>query len=206
MKNTPSFEIEKTYWEQGLTVAGLDEVGRGSFAGPVVASAVIFPSNFTSKNKLFSQINDSKLLSPAMRESLAKFIKTVSIFSISEVDVLEINRVGIGEATKKALFLAADKLSQKPGFLFIDGYSQKNFPLPHLGIVKGDRISTSIAAASIIAKVYRDNLMQKLHNDYKNYDFFTNKGYGTLKHRLMMKKYGLCPLHRTSFSLSKYVS
>jgi ribonuclease HII len=203
-RKTPSFEIEKNYWRQNLSVAGIDEVGRGSFAGPVVAAAVIFPQDFTSRSKLFREINDSKLLSPIARRTIAKFIMSVSVFSISEVDVSEINHFGIGYATQKAMQIAVDKLSLKPDFSLLDGYSQRGLSFAHIGIVKGDRKSISIAAASIIAKVYRDNLMEQLHAQYKEYDFFQNKGYGTAKHRLMLKKFGLSSVHRTSFGIGKY--
>lgn len=202
---SPSFENESFYWKQNLSVAGIDEVGKGSFAGPVVAAAVIFPNNFVSHNKLFSQINDSKLLHARKRKLIAEFIKSICTYSIAEIGVKTINVHGIGKSTTLAMLQAINMLSLKPDASLIDGYVPKGFSPPHKGIVKGDRLSISIAAASIIAKVYRDSLMEKLHIKYKDYDFHANKGYGTKKHREMLKMYGLCPHHRTSFNLKKHL-
>jgi ribonuclease HII len=201
----PTFDYEKKLWQQGLQyIAGVDEVGRGCFAGPVVAAAVILPSGFNATDK----INDSKKLSPKVRTELATIIKEHALsFAIAEVSVDVINNVGIGKAAQQAFVNAVNSLRIKPEHILIDAFMiqalQKN---KQTAIIYGDSISISIAAASIIAKVYRDQLMEKLSDDYQAYDFFSNKGYGTKKHRDAIGKYGLCDLHRTSFNLEKFLS
>lgn len=205
MKTTkiPSFKFEKLLWKKGLNlVVGLDEVGRGAFAGPLVAAAVILQKNFKTNG-----IKDSKLLLPGKREKLNKYIlKNALHYSIIEISVKFINLYGVGRATEKALLDSIKKLDEKYDFVLVDGYKLKNFDDNlQKGIIKGDSISVSIAAASIIAKVYRDNLMRKLHNKYPEYNFLENKGYGTKFHREALKKYGLSKIHRTSFNLKKYL-
>lgn len=204
MKEKPSFDFEKVYWEQNLTVAGIDEVGRGSFAGPVVAAAVIFPPFFKTTDKLLEKVNDSKLLSAKTREKLSEFLKTICEFSLSEVPVEVINAQGIGKATQNALCKAVENLQTNPDRVLVDGYWTQNAPFPGQGIIKGDRKSLSIAAASILAKVYRDSLMREADHKYIYYDFLTNKGYGTRKHCAALSKYGLSDWHRRSFNLTKY--
>lgn len=204
-KQKPTFEYEQKLWDQGFQfVAGVDEVGRGCFAGPVVAAAVILPADFSATDK----IDDSKKLSPKVRSELAYIIKKYALaYSIAEVSVAVINDVGIGKAAQKAFLKAVKQLSILPEHILIDAFlidgMHESIQTP---IIYGDSISTSIAAASIIAKVYRDELMQTLHEDYQEYDFFTNKGYGTKKHREAIGKYGLCDLHRTSFALEKFLN
>lgn len=199
----PTFNEEKLLWNNGYHyIAGVDEVGRGCFAGPVVAASVILPRDFIAAG----EVNDSKLLSPKKRTKLAAIIEKNAIsFSVAEISVDIINREGIGSAAQRAFHLAVKTLSTSPDFILIDAffinYLDKKIQKP---IIHGDTISVSIAAASIIAKVYRDNLMQKLHERYPQYDFAGNKGYGTQKHREAIKKYGLCSLHRSSFNLTKY--
>lgn len=216
--NKPSFEEEKRLWKLGFQfIVGIDEVGRGAFAGPVVASAVIFaPCPISScrfevdctrcQIKEIKEINDSKLLSAQKRENLAEFIKQHAYaYSIAEIEIKYINKFGIGYASHMAYRKALSLLPIKPDFILMDG-----FPVKHVkrttqkAIVKGDRISISIAAASILAKVYRDSVMKNMTNSYKIYDFATNKGYGTKKHREALNKYGKSPVHRTSFNLDKY--
>lgn len=207
-KQKPTFEYESNLWQQGVSyVAGVDEVGRGCFAGPVVAAAVIFPPDFSATDK----INDSKKLSSKVRKELAAIIKQHAIsYAIAEISVSVINKIGIGNAAQQAFVNAITSLQIKPDHILIDAYMIK--ALQHekqTPIIHGDGISISIAAASIIAKVYRDELMEKIHDShatYKVYDFFTNKGYGTKKHREAIGKYGLCDLHRTSFALEKFLS
>lgn len=200
----PTFAEEKFLWKQGFThIAGVDEVGRGCFAGPVVTAAVILPPNFTSQ----TPINDSKKLSAKARVELAEIIKQQAIaFAISTISVPVINKIGIGKATQQSFREAIQLLHKQPDFILIDA-----FYIEHLSkhnqkpIIHGDGISISIAAASILAKVYRDELMTQLHPQFKEYDFATNKGYGTKQHREAIKAYGLCELHRTSFNLSKFL-
>jgi ribonuclease HII len=200
----PTFEHETTHWKNGLKhIAGVDEVGRGCFAGPVVAAAVILPLGFDATD----QIDDSKRVPAKKRETLAVIIKEHALaYSIAEIPVSTINEIGIGKATQVAFAKAIADLPVPPDHILMDAFMIDSIA-PHIQtpIIHGDRISISIAAASIIAKVYRDELMQKLHADYEAYDFITNKGYGTKKHREAIGKFGLCDLHRTSFNLQKFV-
>lgn len=204
IKSKPTFEYETVHWKNGLQfVAGVDEVGRGCFAGPVVAAAVILPSNFTKTDK----INDSKKLSAKVRKELATVIKEHALsYAIAEVPVSVINEVGIGKAAQMAFSKAVADLEKAPEHILTDAFPIQSISL-HIQtpIIRGDGISISIAAASIIAKVYRDELMESLDLQYEVYDFATNKGYGTKKHREAIGKYGLSDLHRTSFNLSKFV-
>jgi len=199
----PTFFEENILWQKGFRyIAGVDEVGRGCFAGPVVAAAVILPINFNATDG----INDSKLLSAKKREKLAVIIKKYCVsYSIAEVPIETINEEGIGRATQKAFHKSVITLSVKPEYIFIDAFYIDNLDKENQKpIVHGDRKSISIAAASIIAKVYRDELMQKLHDKYPQYYLYQNKGYGTKKHREAIKKYGLSDLHRKSFNLAIY--
>lgn len=203
LKTLPTFDYEEKFWKEGLHyVAGVDEVGRGCFAGPVVAAAVILPSSFNAT----SEINDSKLLSAKKRETLAEIIKKHALaFSIAEISVPVINEIGVGKAAQQAFAEAVLGLKKAPQHILIDAFHITAFDRAiQTPIIHGDRISISIAAASIIAKVYRDALMERLHKKYEVYDFFSNKGYGTKKHREAISKFGLCDLHRTSFNLSKF--
>lgn len=204
-----SFYEEKLLWQTGTEyVAGIDEVGRGAFAGPVVAAAVVFPKNCIFSDPMLSQITDSKLLSAKKREQLAPLIqKAAACFAIAEIPLNVINAAGIGKATQQAFRNALSMLSEKPQFHLVDGFYierlEKKLQKP---IIHGDRISYSIAAASILAKVYRDKLMERLHEDFPVYNFAQNKGYGTKEHRDCIGKFGLSPLHRTSFSLEKFLT
>ena len=201
----PTFNEENRLWTNGLKyIAGVDEVGRGCFAGPVVAGAVILPQGFNATDK----INDSKLVRPLERIKLAKIIKEHALaYSIAEIPVEEINQLGIGKATQKAFLSAINSLTITPDYILIDAFFIDNLDKKkQKPIIHGDGISISIAAASIIAKVYRDELMEKLHPDYPQYDFWQNKGYGTKKHREAIGKFGLCTLHRKSFDLKKFVN
>jgi ribonuclease HII len=193
--------IEKGLWEQGYhNVAGVDEVGRGSWAGPVVAAAVLFPKNFTPT----FQLADSKLLLAKKRLELAEKIKLSALcYAIAQVDLPHINRYGIGRSSQKAFRKAVAKLSPAPEFHLIDAFYIKYLPKGNqLPIIKGDQKSFTIAAASIIAKVYRDQLMEKLSNDYPGYGFEKHRGYGTKAHQDAIRNYGFCSLHRKSFDLS----
>lgn len=201
----PNFEEEQLLWQQGIShIAGVDEVGRGCFAGPVVAAAVILPCTFPRMD----EINDSKKLSAAKREQLAEIIKEhASAFSIAEVSVEVINQIGIGKAAQQAFHNAVTSLTTPAEFILMDAfYIETISKAMQKPIIRGDGISISIAAASIIAKVYRDALMTNLHAHYAAYDFATNKGYGTKKHREAIQQHGLCDLHRTSFNLTKFIN
>lgn len=202
MKTKPSFKEENYYWNFGIDyVFGLDEVGRGAFAGPIVAAGVIYKPNF--KADFLEKVNDSKLLKPKIREELSLLIKDNSIWSIQEVDLDLINKFGIGRANYEVLtkvFLdLISKIKTENYFAIIDGFDLKI--KKQKGIIRGDSISLSIASASIIAKVYRDKIMQELSLLYPNYNLIKNKGYGTKEHRDAIKKFGLCEIHRSSFNI-----
>lgn len=204
MKTKPSFNEEIALQERGYRyIAGIDEVGRGSFAGPLVAAAVILPNSFPYMNLL----NDSKVLPEKLREQLSALIKMYSLsYSIVEIPVEYINTLGIGEAGHTAFTQCAYRLSKKPDFFLTDAFSIRKIKGGiQKSIIHGDSISLSIAAASIIAKVYRDSLMNTLHLDYPIYNFRENKGYGTRHHRMAIASHGLCSHHRRSFHLEKYL-
>jgi ribonuclease HII len=200
----PTLQLEKKLWNTGYHyIAGLDEVGRGSFAGPVVVGAVVFPKNF----QLIDGNADSKLLKPRQREKLAEIIKKSAFsWSIAEISVTDINKVGIGKATQMAFRKAIKLLDKSPDFILIDAFYVKHLARKKQRPVKdGDKICASISAASIIAKVYRDKLMKKLAGKYPQYGLAKNKGYGTKAHQEAIKKYGLSRIHRKSFDLSRFL-
>lgn len=202
MNKNPSFKFEKLLWDKGLEfIAGIDEVGKGAFAGPVVTAAVVLPKNFK-----INGIKDSKLLNFKKRKVLSEYIReNASYFVISKVNVNYINKFGIGKATEKAFLNCINKLN-KFDFLLVDGYKIKKYNSDNqIGIIHGDSLSVSIAAASIIAKDYRDKLMIKLHKKYPEYNFLENKGYGTKKHIKAIGKFGLIKEHRTSFKLGMFL-
>ena len=191
------FSFERTLWEQRInSVAGVDEAGRGPLAGPLFVSAVIFDPYLEKYPKVF----DSKQISKAQRENLYEELinfKGLS-YSVIQISPEEIDKINIFEAVKKAMALAVTKLPDTKHAL-IDGISFRGLPVPATFIVKGDAKSASIAASSIIAKVSRDRLMNKLAIQYPEYDFASHMGYGTKKHIEAIKKYGPCEIHRKSF-------
>lgn len=197
----PSFKEESILWEKGVKlIVGLDEVGRGAFAGPLVAAAVILPQKFN-----INGIKDSKLLTAKKRQTLSEYIKKSALdYYISTVEIPYINEHGIGKAVDEA-FRKCLKGIKNYDFVLVDGFKIKNFSGSQKGIIHGDMLSVSIAAASIIAKVYRDNLMIKLHKSYPVYNFLENKGYGTKYHRDVLKKNGMSEIHRSSFNLSRFL-
>lgn len=207
----PTLKIEQQLWRQGYCyVCGLDEVGRGSFAGPVVVGAVIFPSPRFNRGKnvlLPKGIADSKLLSAKKREKLDDQIKQIALsWSVGEIGVRDINKFGIGKATQMAFRKALKNLSTKADFVLIDAFYVKHFNRKRQRPIKdGDKICASISAASIIAKVYRDKLMEKVSPKYPQYGFSKNKGYGTKEHQEAIKKHGLTRIHRKSFKLEKFL-
>ena len=177
-------------------IAGIDEVGRGCLAGAVVAAACILDLS----KPLPEGLNDSKKLSAKKREQIAEELRANALaFSIGQVEAEEIDRINILEATKKAMRLAIENLQPKADFLLIDALQLKDVALPQKAIIKGDATSASIAAASIIAKVYRDNLMAEFDKIYPVYGFARHAGYGTKAHFEAIKTHGACPLHRKSF-------
>ena len=178
--------------------AGLDEAGRGCYAGPVFAAAVILPKDF-----FHPLLNDSKQLSEKQRDELRPVIEKESIaFGIASVDNNEIDVINILQASFKAMHLALDKLKITPQWLLIDGNRFKQYKeIKHTCIIKGDGIYASIAAASVLAKTYRDEHMRQLHTEYSYYAWNNNKGYGTAEHRLAIEQKGLCKYHRKSFNI-----
>jgi ribonuclease HII len=188
-----------SYFQNILPEAGLDEAGRGCYAGPVFAAAVILPVDFHHP-----LLNDSKQLKEKQRDLLRPIIEKESIaFAVSSIDNNEIDVINILQASYKAMHLSIDQLSVKPGQLIIDGNRFKPYKkIPHECIIKGDGKYTSIAAASILAKTYRDEYMQKLHQQFPHYGWDRNKAYGTASHRKAIEKYGLCKYHRISFNIN----
>jgi len=178
--------------------AGTDEAGRGCLAGPVTAAAVILPPNFK-----LPLLNDSKKLTEKQRFALRPEIEHQAIaYAIAHVYQEEIDEINILNASIKAMHLALEQLSKKPEYIIVDGNRFKSFQeIPHQCIVKGDGKYQNIAAASVLAKTYRDDFMEKLGLEFPQYDWKKNKGYPTKKHREAIKKYGITTYHRTSFKL-----
>ncbi len=196
-ETTISLDFENRAVAEGFRfIAGVDEVGRGCLAGAVVAAACIL-----DLSKLLPEgLNDSKKLTAKKREEIAEELRANALaYSIGQVEADEIDRINILQATKKAMRLAIENLQPKADFLLIDALQLKDVSLPQKAIIKGDATSASIAAASIIAKVYRDNLMREFDKIYPEYGFSKHVGYGTKTHFEAIKIYGACPLHRTSF-------
>ncbi len=177
--------------------AGCDEAGRGCLAGPVFAAAVVLPPDF--KNEF---LNDSKKLSEKKRVALREIIqKEALVWAVAKVDAPEIDKINILNASFLAMHRAIEQLTVTPEHLLIDGNRFKAFKdIPHHCIVKGDGKYLSIAAASVLAKTYRDDFMQNIHNEYPNYAWNKNKGYPTMQHKLAIQKYGFTPWHRKSFN------
>ncbi|MDD3250699.1 MAG: ribonuclease HII [Smithella sp.] len=176
-------------------VAGVDEAGRGPLAGPVVAAAVIFPPDYSN-----SKINDSKKLTVRKRDELYQVItEEAMVVGVGVVEADVIDRINILQASLQAMREAVLDLSVKPDYLLIDGLHAIGFDAPQKTIVKGDSLSVSIAAASIIAKVSRDRIMEMYHRQFPEYNFLQNKGYGTAFHRKVIEEIGLCKIHRRSF-------
>jgi len=194
--DTPHLDFEKEIWANNLLACGIDEVGRGCIAGPVVAAAVIFDSSHQPHDK----IRDSKMLSPKKREELFDFIVSgAKDYGIGLVPASEIDEIGIVPATKKAMRYAIEMLGTVPSNLLIDAVVLSEIKIPQKSIIKGDTVCYSIAAASIIAKVFRDHLVIGFDNIYPEYGFSGHKGYGAASHYAAIEKYGLIDEHRKTF-------
>jgi ribonuclease HII len=189
--------IEKQYFSQGIRIiAGTDEAGRGPLAGPVVAAAVVLPFG-----TIIGRLNDSKKLSPAVREQLADEIKEIAVsWSVGLASVDEIYKFNIYSASMLAMKRAISGLDICPEQVLVDGYPIPGLDLAQKGIIGGDRKSASIAAASILAKVTRDRLMGQIHQQYPEYGFDQHKGYGTKGHLEALSCFGPCPYHRKGFA------
>lgn len=191
-------KYEKRLWQEGYKrIMGLDEVGRGCLAGPVVAAGVIFEPGTYIK-----EIRDSKIVAETERDELCELIKEKALYwTIQHADIKEVDRLNILWASISAMVKCAECENAAPDYLLVDGNKFTSSLIPYSCIVKGDNLSMSIAAASIIAKVHRDKLMRKLHLDYPEFEWRTNVGYPTAAHRKALKKYGYTEHHRLSFSL-----
>ena len=190
---------ERALREKGYRyIAGVDEVGRGPLAGPVVCAAVIMPLD---EDLIINGVDDSKKLSEKKRNLLAEQIKERALaYTVYEVSEEEIDRINILEATKKGMREALLALSITPDAVLTDGNMTLDIPFPQKSVVHGDALSYSIGAASIVAKVYRDALMDEFAKIYPAYAFEKNKGYGTAAHIQAIKEFGLCPIHRKTFT------
>jgi len=206
----PDFRLEREFWSAGLRrVAGVDEAGRGCLFGPVVAAAVVFPPHFNSlpENRAewpawLREVNDSKLLSPARRERLARSILAgAEAVGLGLVHPAEIDRLNIYWASLEAMRRAVSDLAQPPDGLLLDGFPLKEVNYPQRPVHGGDRASVSIAAASIIAKVFRDDAVMRLDYVFKGYGLARHKGYGTPEHYRALSRLGPTPYHRRSFRL-----
>lgn len=192
----PTFKFEREAQSGGaLRIAGLDEAGRGPLAGPVVAAAVIF-----SKYVRIPEINDSKLLPEPTREKLFTEIrKKAAAIGVGVVHSPVIDEINIYQATRRAMLKALKRLEPQPDFLLVDGPLKLDTIIGQRAVIKGDRLSVSIAAAAIIAKVTRDRMMLELHDEFPQYGFDKHKGYATRQHRDALCKYGPCRIHRQCF-------
>lgn len=188
----------KKFFLKDSIEAGCDEAGRGCLAGPVFAAAVILPPNF--RNTL---LNDSKQLNESQRNKLRPIIEKKALaWAVAMVDNVEIDIINILNASILAMHKSLDQLTLQPSHIIVDGNRFKPYKeIPHTCVVDGDEKYMSIAAASVLAKTYRDEYMQNLHNDFVNYDWFSNKGYGTPKHRQAIEEHGITIYHRKSFRL-----
>ncbi|WP_027627915.1 ribonuclease HII [Ruminiclostridium cellobioparum] len=188
--------FERQAREEGFSyIAGVDEAGRGPLAGPVVAAAVIFPEGVTIEG-----VNDSKKLSEAQREALFEIIKEKALaYGIQAIDEKCIDNINILNATKSAMTGALEQLKPQADCILLDAVRLENIKTKQVPIIKGDSLSFSIAAASILAKVTRDRLLKEYDNIYPEYGFAVHKGYATPQHISAIKKFGLCPIHRLSF-------
>lgn len=191
-------QIEESVYKEGFEhVCGIDEAGRGPLAGPVVVASVIMP-----KDSMIEGVNDSKKVSEAKREKLYDLITKEAIsYGVGIISQEEIDEINILNATKKGLTKSIEELEQKPDIILVDALRDINtLGVPYRSVIKGDAKIYSIACASIIAKVTRDRIMKEWDKIYPQYGFISHKGYGTAKHIAAIKEYGLCPLHRRSFT------
>ena len=204
-KSVDRFEFERALWQKKLTrVAGVDEAGRGPLAGPVVAAAAVLPARWDEAGlpRELEGLNDSKQLTEIQREKFFAFLVNCDEvnFGIAEMDAARIDAVNILEATHLAMNAALAKLFPPPEHALVDGLRVKSLRVPQTAIVKGDGLSYSIAAASVLAKVTRDRLMREFDRQFPDYGFAGHKGYGTAEHLAAIEKFGACAIHRKSFS------
>jgi len=198
----PDLRLEYRLAAQGFCrVAGLDEAGRGAWAGPVVAGAVTLPADRFDLARALDGVHDSKQLSPTRREALLpRILDAAQATGVGYATHDEIDRLGIVPATRLAMRRALDALGAPPDALLVDAFDVTEFGLPFTSLVRGDQQSLSIAAASILAKVVRDQFMSALDEQYPQYGFREHKGYGTAHHRAALRQFGPCAAHRLSFA------
>lgn len=198
----PDLREEMALYAEGYRhIAGLDEAGRGSWAGPVVASAVILPIDRLGVSQQLEGIRDSKQLTPRQRERLYEIIESIALaMGVGVVPPNQIDELGIVPATRQAMGLAIAQLDPPPDFLLIDFLNLPGLSIPQKSIASGDALSLSIAAASIVAKVSRDRMMVNLDAQYPGYGFARHKGYGTRQHRESLTRLGPSPVHRLSYA------
>lgn len=202
---SPDFSFESPLWAEGWCVAGLDEAGRGAWAGPVTAAAVILPHDPNLLKRL-AGVRDSKQVKPATRERLAAIIcKVAKTWGVGSASNTEIDILGILAATRLAMQRALEMLKPLPDYLLLDALFLPENSIPQMALVKGDQRSISIAAASILAKTSRDAWMIETSKTYGDYGFECHKGYGTRQHQSALVDHGPCPLHRSSFSPIKAI-
>lgn len=201
MSELDMWSIENSFFEKGIKlICGVDEAGRGPLAGPVCAAAVILPANIEIPG-----LNDSKKLTDKRRRELFPVIKEQAVaYGIAFADHSEIDEINILQATYLAMERAVNMLAVKPELLLIDGNRAKDFGIPTQTVVHGDSLSASIAAASILAKVTRDDLMLEMAEKYPEYSFDVHKGYGTKVHYAALTEHGPCPVHRMTFLKKLY--
>jgi len=199
---TAGLGLEAELWSAGYRViAGVDEVGRGPWAGPVVAAAVILPPDPDALAPLLGQVDDSKQLTSRQRERIFGPIQQLALATgVGRVEASAIDRVGIAAATRQAMRQALAALVVQPDFVLLDYLTLPELPLPQRGVPHGDALSLSIAAASIVAKVTRDRWMVEQETNYPGYGFARHKGYGTAEHHAALVRLGPCALHRLSFA------
>ena len=197
----PDFSLESTVYGQGFSlVAGVDEVGRGPLAGPVVAAAVIFPPDLTGREPWLEALDDSKRLSPTQRDRAVEVVEAHALaIGVAQVGPDAVDSLGIGQASIQAMLRAVENLPLDPAYLLLDYVPLRECPIPFQTIVRGDKLSYSIAAASNVAKVARDRMMREANEVYPGYSFDRNKGYGTAQHLAQLRERGPCQIHRRSF-------
>lgn len=197
----PTFDEEQRLWRQGFcAVAGLDEAGRGALAGPVVAAAVI-PPPLTPREGVWALVRDSKLLAPDERATLAVQIRAAALaWAVGSASAEEIDEIGIAPATRLAMRRAVESLTPQPDYLLLDWVRLTTLNIAQESFVKGDRRVVSIAAASILAKTHRDQILVELDRLHPVYGFAQHKGYGTAAHLAALARHGPCPAHRHSFA------
>ena len=200
LPDRPTLDYERHLWRLGFgAIAGLDEAGRGAWAGPVTAAAVILPQDETVSQTL-EEVRDSKMMTTKQREASRKAIEgNAAAWAVGFSSEKEIDAIGIARATRVAMRRALHKLMQTPQYLIIDYLTLREASCPQISLPFGDRISLSVAAASVLAKTYRDAYMVELERKYPGYGFATHKGYGTPQHRQLLREKGISDVHRKSY-------